>query len=186
MILDEPTNGLDLDGIRWIRALLGKLAGEGKTVFLSSHLMSEMAVTADHVIVIGRGRLLRDQPMSEFIQEASADVVRVVTPETERLTQLLVQQGFTVSRSEAAESRTASFRVDDLDTPPALAVEGVTSRQVGTMAAEAGIPLWELAPQTGSLEAAYLALTRDSLDYDDTNQTGNLADATVAEQESVA
>lgn len=167
LILDEPTNGLDLDGIRWIRDLLGRLAGEGRTVFLSSHLMSEMAVTADHVIVIGRGRLLRDQPMSEFIQAASADAVRVVTPETERLTALLVTHGFSVSRSEESH---------DADSPPALTVEGITSRQVGTMAFEAGISLWELAPQTGSLEAAYLALTRDSVDYDDPNVAGGNAE----------
>ena len=81
LILDEPVNGLDLDGIRWIRALLRRLADEGRTVFLSSHLMSEMAVTADHVIVIGKGRLLRDQPMADFIREASVESVRVVTPE---------------------------------------------------------------------------------------------------------
>src|SRR5207237_5816119 len=77
LILDEPVNGLDLDGIRWIRALLRRLADEGRTVFLSSHLMSEMAVTADHVIVIGRGRLLRDQPMASFIDDARTETVRV-------------------------------------------------------------------------------------------------------------
>ena len=93
LILDEPVNGLDLDGIRWIRALLTQLADEGRTVFLSSHLMSEMAVTADHVIVIGKGRLLRDQPMAEFIQEASVESVRVVTPQRERLAELLRQSG---------------------------------------------------------------------------------------------
>src|SRR5437762_1986701 len=77
----EPVNGLDLDGIRWIRALLTRLAGEGRTVFLSSHLMSEMAVTAEHVIVIGKGRLLRDQPMADFIREASVESIRVVSPD---------------------------------------------------------------------------------------------------------
>ena len=185
LILDEPTNGLDLDGIRWIRALLGRLAGEGRTVFLSSHLMSEMAVTADHVIVIGRGRLLRDEPMSEFIQAASADAVRVVTPETERLNALLVTHGFSVSRGETSDAE-ASSTADDRDSPPALTVKGITSRQVGTMAAEAGITLWELAPQTGSLEAAYLALTRDSIDYDDANLTGALAGNAQEQQEGVA
>jgi ABC-2 type transport system ATP-binding protein len=183
LILDEPTNGLDLDGIRWIRALLGRLAAEGRTVFLSSHLMSETAVTADHVIVIGRGRLLRDQPMSEFIRAASADAVRVVTPEAERLTALLVAHGFSVSKDEASKAIDVPPSVDQLDTPLALTVEGTTSREVGTMAAEAGITLWELAPQAGSLEAAYLALTRDSLDYDDTNMAGRVADE---QQEGVA
>src|SRR3954452_2466577 len=130
LILDEPVNGLDLDGIRWIRALLTRLADEGRTVFLSSHLMSEMAVTADHVIVIGKGRLLRDQPMAEFIREAAVDVVRVVTPEPERLADALRRRGATVS---------------DVDGGPdgSLTVQGATAREVGTVAAEAGATLWE-------------------------------------------
>lgn len=152
LILDEPVNGLDLDGIRWIRALLTRLAEEGRTVFLSSHLMSEMAVTADHVVVIGKGRLLRDQPMADFIREAAADSIRVVTPERERLAGLLRTSGATVT--DGSED--------------ALVVAGTTSRDVGDLAAGAGITLWELAPQTGSLEDAYLALTRESLDYQDT------------------
>jgi ABC-2 type transport system ATP-binding protein len=183
LILDEPTNGLDLDGIRWIRALLGRLAHEGRTVFLSSHLMSEMAVTADHVIVIGRGSLLRDQPMSEFIREAAADAVKVVTPETERLTALLVMHGAKVSRTSELEVGEISGTTNDPDSPPALTVEGTTSREVGAMAAQAGITLWELAPQTGSLEAAYLALTRDSIDYDDGKATVALDDGSVDEQQ---
>ncbi len=85
LILDEPVNGLDPDGVRWIRNLLKALADEGRTIFLSSHLMSEMAVTADHVIVVGQGRLLRDQPMAEFIAAAAADVVRVRSPHARRL-----------------------------------------------------------------------------------------------------
>lgn len=153
LILDEPVNGLDLDGIRWIRALLTRLASEGRTVFLSSHLMSEMAVTAEHVIVIGKGRLLRDQPMADFIREASAESIRVVTPEAERLAEQLGNAGATVTVNAADES---------------LTVSGATSREVGTLAARAGITLWELAPRAGSLEDAYLALTRDSLDYQDT------------------
>ncbi len=151
LILDEPTNGLDLDGIRWIRALLTRLADEGRTVFLSSHLMSEMAVTADHVIVIGQGRLLRDQPMAEFIREASVQSVRVVSPEHQRLAEELRTSGATVTVA-ADES---------------LTVAGATARQVGELAGRAGISLWELTPQEGSLEDAYLALTRDSLDYQD-------------------
>ena len=158
LILDEPVNGLDLDGIRWIRALLTRLAGEGRTVFLSSHLMSEMAVTADHVIVIGQGRLLRDQSMTDFIQEASVESVRVVSPEQDRLGELLRQAGATVTTDE--------------DGPDAgLVVQGASSRSVGTIAADAGITLWELAPQAGSLEDAYLALTRESLDFADTDDT---------------
>ena len=84
LILDEPVNGLDPDGVRWIRNLLRQLADEGRTVFLSSHLMSEMALTADHVIVVGRGRLLRDQSMAEFIAAASAEIVRVRSPQAAR------------------------------------------------------------------------------------------------------
>jgi ABC-2 type transport system ATP-binding protein len=156
LILDEPVNGLDLDGIRWIRALLKRLAAEGRTVFLSSHLMSEMAVTADQVIVVGQGRLLRDQPMADFIREAAVDSIRVVTPEPDRLSMLLSKARATVSAGD--------------DSTTSLTVEGVSSREVGTLAAEAGITLWELAPQAGSLEDAYLALTRDSLDYADTEE----------------
>ncbi|WP_028645395.1 ATP-binding cassette domain-containing protein [Nocardioides sp. URHA0020] len=152
LILDEPVNGLDLDGIRWIRALLTRLAEEGRTVFLSSHLMSEMAVTADHVVVIGKGRLLRDQPMADFIREASVESVRVVSPEAGRLAGMLRTSGATVT----------------VGPDGSLTVEAATSREIGIAAATAGITLWELAPQVGSLENAYLALTRDSLDYEDT------------------
>ena len=149
LILDEPVNGLDLDGIRWIRSLLTRLADEGRTVFLSSHLMSEMAVTADHVIVVGRGRLLRDQAMADFIREASVESVRVRTPEPARLAEHLRNAGATVTSGDA-ESFT---------------VHGATSQEVGTLAGQAGITLWELSPVSGSLEDAYLALTRDTLDF---------------------
>jgi len=149
LILDEPVNGLDLDGIRWIRSLLTQLAGEGRTVFLSSHLMSEMAVTADHVIVVGRGRLLRDQAMADFISEASIESVRVRTPEQGRLADQLRTRGATVTPTDRE----------------VLIVENASSQQVGTIAGHAGITLWELAPQAGSLEDAYLALTRDALDF---------------------
>jgi ABC-2 type transport system ATP-binding protein len=115
-----------------------------------------MAVTADHVIVIGKGRLLRDQPMSDFIREADVDSIRVVTPEPERLSQVLERSGATVTTDTS-----------DPDPEPALTVAGTTAREVGTRAAEAGITLWELTPSAGSLEDAYLALTRESLDYQD-------------------
>jgi ABC-2 type transport system ATP-binding protein len=168
LILDEPVNGLDLDGIRWIRALLTRLADEGRTVFLSSHLMSEMAVTADHVIVIGKGRLLRDQPMVEFIQEASVESVRVVTPERDRLADLLRRSGATVAVEEPTARDVPPQSRAETGPETTLTVEGTSSREVGILAAGAGITLWELAPQAGSLEAAYLALTRDSLDFTDT------------------
>ena len=165
LILDEPVNGLDLDGIRWIRALLRRLADEGRTVFLSSHLMSEMAVTADHVIVIGRGRLLRDQPMADFIRDASVEFVRVVTPERDRLAEQLRNAGATVTMSDAQHRDGVGSEPRDEGLTETLIVAGATSREVGTLAANAGITLWELAPQAGSLENAYLALTRDSLDF---------------------
>ena len=131
LILDEPVNGLDLDGIRWIRSLLTQLAGEGRTVFLSSHLMSEMAVTADHVIVVGQGRLLRDQPMAEFIREAAVDSVRVRTPEQSRL---------------AEQLRAAGVAAEPTD-HETLTITGASSQQVGEVAGRAGITLWELTPR---------------------------------------
>jgi ABC-2 type transport system ATP-binding protein len=149
LILDEPVNGLDPDGIRWIRNLLRRLAGEGRTIFLSSHLMSEMAVTADHVIVVGKGRLLRDQPMAEFIADASTQAVRVRSPQAGRLTSLLAAEGATVHSSEV-----------DL-----LSVDGMSNEEIGKLAAAAGITLYELTPQAASLEEAYMALTADTVAY---------------------
>ena len=149
LILDEPVNGLDPDGVRWIRHLLRGLADQGRTVFLSSHLMSEMALTADHVIVVGQGRLLRDQSMASFIADASTDVVRVRSPHADRLRALLEAEG-TVVRGAG---------------DGALEVEGRTSDQIGTTAAEHAITLYELTTQGASLEEAYMALTADSLDF---------------------
>ena len=154
LILDEPVNGLDPDGVRWIRTLLRRLADEGRTVFLSSHLMSEMALTADHVIVVGKGRLLRDQSMADFIAAASSDVVRVRSPESDRLAQALAGPDVTVTR------------VAD----HTLEVTGHTSEQIGTLAAAGGLTLFELTTQSASLEEAYMALTEHSLDYRSTDQ----------------
>jgi ABC-2 type transport system ATP-binding protein len=149
LILDEPVNGLDPDGIRWIRNLLRGLADEGRTIFLSSHLMSEMALTADRVIVVGKGQLLRDQSMSDFIAEASTEVIRVESPQAVRLGELLAGDEITV-RSPSTD---------------VLEVEGCTRQRIGTVAAEAGITLFELSTQAASLEEAYMALTEESLDY---------------------
>jgi ABC-2 type transport system ATP-binding protein len=149
LLLDEPVNGLDPDGIRWIRTLLRGLADEGRTVFLSSHLMSEMALTAEHVIVVGKGRLLRDQPMAEFIAEAAAAVVRVRSPQAAELAAALNRVGAVVRYLPEG----------------ALEVEGLTSDQIGTIAAAAGQTLYELSTQSASLEEAYMALTEDSLDF---------------------
>jgi ABC-2 type transport system ATP-binding protein len=149
LILDEPVNGLDPDGVRWIRNLLRRLADEGRTVFLSSHLMSEMALTADHVIVVGRGRLLRDQSMAEFIAAASAEVVRVRSPQAPQLAALLEQDGATVQQT--AEGT--------------LEVDGLSSDSIGVVAASARITLFELTTLDASLEEAYMSLTEDSLDF---------------------
>ncbi|MFC1408491.1 ABC transporter ATP-binding protein [Streptacidiphilus sp. N1-12] len=149
LILDEPVNGLDPDGVRWIRNLLKGLADEGRTVFLSSHLMSEMALTADHIILVGKGRLLRDQSMADFIAGASADVVTVRSPQTAQLAGLLAGPEVTV-RDVADQT---------------LEVEGLTSDHIGRTAAAAGIVLLELSPHAASLEEAYMALTDDSVDY---------------------
>jgi ABC-2 type transport system ATP-binding protein len=149
LILDEPVNGLDPDGVRWIRTLLRRLADEGRTVFLSSHLMSEMALTADHVIVVGRGRLLRDQSMAEFIAAASAEVVRVRSPQARELARLLAGDGVTVR--DIAEGT--------------LEAEGLSSDQIGIVAAEARITLYELTALGVSLEEAYMSLTEDSVDF---------------------
>jgi ABC-2 type transport system ATP-binding protein len=149
LILDEPINGLDPDGIRWVRTLLKGLAREGRTVFLSSHLMSEMALTADHVIVVNHGKLLRDQPMSRFIAEAASAVVRVRSPQAGALEELLTRDGASVRRQADG----------------ALEVEGRTGEEIGTAAASAGLTLYELSPKEASLEEAFIALTEDSLEF---------------------
>ncbi len=148
LVLDEPVNGLDLDGIRWIRSLLTSLAAEGRTVFLSSHLMSEMAVTADHVIVVGRGRLLRDQPMASFIDAARTETVRVRASRVEELARRVREAGGTTELDAGG-----------------LTVTGMSSDRIGTLAAAASITVLELSPQAASLEDAYLALTRDTVQY---------------------
>jgi ABC-2 type transport system ATP-binding protein len=154
LILDEPVNGLDPDGVRWIRNLLRGLADEGRTIFLSSHLMSEMALTADHVIVVGRGRLIRDQPMAQFIAAESHAAIRVRSPQAAQLAKLVKAPDVTVRRIGGQT----------------LEIEGRTTDDVGRVAAEAGITLLELTELTASLEDAYLALTGESLEF--TSQPG--------------
>ncbi len=149
LILDEPVNGLDPDGVRWVRTLLKDLARQGRTVLLSSHLMTEMALTADRVVVIGRGKLLRDQSMAEFISEASMNVVTVRSPQAGRLSDVLAGPGVTVRPLG----------------PDRFEVDGLDAEQIGTRAAGAGLTLFELTTQQASLEDAYMALTEDTLDY---------------------
>lgn len=149
VILDEPVNGLDPEGILWIRNLLKGLAAEGRTVLVSSHLMSEMALTAEHLIVIGRGRLIADTSVAEFTAQAAGDQVRVRTHEAEKLRELLAGPDVTVSSQE----------------PGVLLVTGITSEWIGRVAAEEGIALAELTPQQASLEEAFMELTRDAVEY---------------------
>ena len=158
LLLDEPVNGLDPDGVRWIRNLLRGFAEEGRTVFLSSHLMSEMALTADHVIVIGRGRLLRDESMADFIANAGATAVRVRSPEADRLADILRPHATSIDRA----------------TDGVLDVEGMVSDDIGIAAASAQITLFELATQPRSLEEAYMVLTEQAVDFHAPN-VGNRA-----------
>ncbi|HEU5373611.1 MAG TPA: ABC transporter ATP-binding protein [Gaiellaceae bacterium] len=149
VMLDEPVNGLDPEGIHWMRNLLKRLAAEGRTVFVSSHLMSEMALTADHLIVIGRGRLIADVPVREFIQGAGRNVVRVRSPQATELRELLVGPDVAVTVVDGG----------------ALEVSGLTAEQIGDLAAERGLRLHELTPQQASLEEAFMELTRGDLEY---------------------
>ncbi|MGA8746556.1 MAG: ATP-binding cassette domain-containing protein [Solirubrobacterales bacterium] len=149
VLLDEPVNGLDPEGIQWVRNLLKKLAGEGRTVFVSSHLMSEMALTAEHLIVIGRGQLIADTGMEDFVRGASKRSVRVRSPQATRLAELLAGAGVAI---EALE-------------PSVIEVRGIDSEQIGATAAESDIVLYELTPQQASLEEAFMELTGDAVEY---------------------
>jgi ABC-2 type transport system ATP-binding protein len=148
LILDEPVNGLDPEGIHWIRNLLKGLAAEGRTVFVSSHLMSEMAVTADHLIVIGRGNLIADMAVDEFVRRASGKLVKVRTPQAARLRDLVAQPDVT-----------ATVTGDEVQ------ISGLSSDQVGEIAAANLIVLHELTPVQVSLEEAFMDLTRDQVEY---------------------
>jgi ABC-2 type transport system ATP-binding protein len=149
LLLDEPVNGLDPEGIQWVRKLLRSLAAEGRTVFVSSHLMSEMALTADHLVVIGRGRLIADATVDEVIRSSSSNHVRVVSPQAPALRALVERRG----ASAAA------------DGPETLTITGLECREVGELAAGAGITLHELSPQQASLEEAFMEMTRDSAEF---------------------
>jgi ABC-2 type transport system ATP-binding protein len=149
LLLDEPINGLDPDGVIWVRHLLRSLAAEGRTVFLSSHLMSEMAVTADHLIVLGRGRILADAPLTDVLEGAGEETVVLRSPDPARLAQRLPGPGVTVTWIA----------------PDRLEVTGRTSAEVAAVAAAEGVLLTELSTRTASLEDAYLALTSSSVDY---------------------
>lgn len=149
LILDEPVNGLDPEGVRWVREFVRYAAGEGRTVLLSSHLMSEMSQTADHVIVLGRGKVLADAPLPELVRSWTTARVHVRSPRAEELAAVIVGPDAEVSRVD----------------PFTLDVAGVPAARIGDIAAERGIPVHELTPTSGSLEEAYLALTGDAVEY---------------------
>jgi ABC-2 type transport system ATP-binding protein len=149
LLFDEPVNGLDPEGIQWVRTLMRQFAAEGRTVFISSHMMSEMEQTADHVLVIGRGRLVADLPMADFMQRSAHSHVRVVSQRAHELVPHLEAKGALVTNG----------------TPNELAVTGLDASLVGAIAFEQGIPLNELSTQRASLEAAFMELTHDSVEY---------------------
>ena len=152
LMFDEPVNGLDPDGVRWIRQLMRSLAAQGRTVFVSSHLMSEMQLTADHLVVIGRGRLIADAPVDEVISGSSLTAVRVRSPRPEGLAALAERLA---ARSAGVEA------VGEAE----LIVTGATVAEVGDLAHQLGVPLHELSTREASLEQAYVELTAGSVEY---------------------
>jgi ABC-2 type transport system ATP-binding protein len=150
VILDEPVNGLDPEGVLWVRTVLTSLAAEGRTVLVSSHLMGEMAQTATSLIIIGRGKLLADTTVADFVQSSGHGSVRVATGEPGRLREVLASPYVRVSGAPGSEG---------------LEVAGLTARQIGQAAAGHGIALYELVEQAASLEAAFMAITGDSVEY---------------------
>ncbi len=149
LLFDEPVNGLDPEGIQWVRTLMRRFADEGRTVFLSSHIMNEMEQTADHVLVIGRGRLVADLPMAEFTQRSAHSHVKVVSRRAHDLIPHLEANGALVTNGTVNE----------------LAVTGLDSTEIGAIAFEQGIPLNELSTERASLEAAFMELTYDSVEF---------------------
>jgi ABC-2 type transport system ATP-binding protein len=160
LILDEPVNGLDPEGIHWIRNLLRSLAAEGRTVFVSSHLMTEMALVADHLIVVGRGRLLADTTVDDLVRQADGDSVTVATSDPARLREVLAGPGVEITGRAGSEE---------------LQVTGMAARSIGMKAAEAGIALFELTVKTVSLEEAFMELTRDAVEYHGTTEISGSA-----------
>ncbi len=150
LILDEPANGLDPEGILWVRRLLEGLAAEGRTVFLSSHMRSEIALTADHLVVIGRGRLIADSTVAEVVSQATVGAaVLVRSPRVDELWELLSGPAVEIARIDGG----------------ALSVRGVGAEAIGELAARNGIALHELTPQQASLEDAFMRLTGDAVEY---------------------
>lgn len=149
VVLDEPVNGLDPEGVLWMRTMLKELAEDGHTVFVSSHLMSEMAQTATRLVVVGRGRLIADTTVDEFVAGASSNSVTVRTPASTRLAELL----------QAPDVTVLPLRADQLQ------ISGLTAEHIGTIAWRAQLPIFELTVHQASLEEAFMKLTGDSVDY---------------------
>jgi ABC-2 type transport system ATP-binding protein len=163
LILDEPVNGLDPEGVLWVRNLAKYLASQGRTVFLSSHLMSEVALTADHVIVIGKGRILADTPVQDLVDGASRRTVRVRSPQAAELADALRRDGAEVTPSDDG----------------ALVVAGTDAARVGETAAASGVVLHELTPVSSTLEDAYMALTAEAVEYHAGDVAGTVDDSAV-------
>jgi ABC-2 type transport system ATP-binding protein len=157
LLLDEPVNGLDPEGVLWVRNLMKHLATEGRTILVSSHLMNEMAVTADHLIVIGRGRLIADSATQDVIARSSGESVRVRTPDLARLAELITAEGGSVT-PVAEPDRAAGA-------PGAMIVTGLPAARIGELAASAALVLHELSPQLATLEEAFMELTAGSLEF---------------------
>jgi ABC-2 type transport system ATP-binding protein len=165
LLLDEPVNGLDPEGVLWIRNLMKQLAAEGRTILVSSHLMNEMAVTADHLIVIGRGKLLADAPTEEVIARSSGQSVRVRTPDADRLIAVITAEG---GRAVPATSGNGSANATPVPAgaqAKVLTVTGIPAARIGELAASYSIVLHELTPELASLEDAFLELTAGSLEF---------------------
>jgi ABC-2 type transport system ATP-binding protein len=160
IMLDEPVNGLDPEGVLWIRNLLTGLAADGRTVFVSSHLMSEMALVADHLIVVGRGRVLADTTVQDLVLQAGGDTVVVASADPAELRRVLAGPGVQITGRPGSEQ---------------LSVTGLPARAIGTRAAEHGIALFELTARTVSLEEAFMDLTRESVEYHATNTPARAA-----------
>jgi ABC-2 type transport system ATP-binding protein len=165
LMFDEPVNGLDPEGIVWIRTLMRSLAAEGRVVFVSSHLMSEMENTADHLIVVGKGRLVADCPMAEFIARGSGTAVLVQTPAPEALARAVGRAGGSVTSEAAAASVTSEAAAASAAEPGWLRVHGLSEAEVGGIAFAAGVPVHHLAAAKVSLEQAFMELTADSVEY---------------------
>ncbi|MFF0448545.1 ABC transporter ATP-binding protein [Streptomyces sp. NPDC004609] len=154
LLFDEPVNGLDPEGILWVRNLMKQLATEGRTVFVSSHLMSEMALTADHLIVIGRGQLLSDMSVKDFISANSADFARVRTPQEEPQQREKLTAALTEAGGQVLSEPDGALRVTGLPLP-----------RISDLAHESDVRLWELSPHQASLEEAYMRMTQGAVDY---------------------